>query len=328
MRDAWAYARAMPRLAGLRSPKLPFTALARISAMDIRGLPPLRRFETSDGQAIAYRTYAGPAGRHLILVHGAACFGDQFHYLASTLARAGKATVHTLDMRGHGQSPPIGRDHYRFVRDIGEFAAHLKALPGGPTVVVGGHSAGGGLVVNVARSSYAAPVSGWLLFAPFLRIDSDTLRPYFGGWVSEIDRVRLALIAGANMLGITRFNDRIVAGFDREAFLHDPRFAREWSFATAFGFGPGAVPGKARRQIAAEAPVLLVSGTQDECFVAERYQAALAPIAPHGEVILTQGRGHWDILADEEVAGICARWIDAHFALPEMPATAQARAAG
>lgn len=318
MRDAWAYARAMPRLTGLRRPKLPFTALARISAMDIRELSPARRFEASDGEQLSYRTYAGPPERQLLLVHGAACFGDHFHFMAARLAKAGMATVHTLDLRGHGQSPPIGRDHERFARDVGEFAAHLKRLPGSPTVIVGGHSAGGGLVVNVARSEYASAVSGWLLLAPFLKIDSDSVRPYFGGWVADIKRTRLAVIALANMLGITRFNDCIIASFDREAFLYDPRFAREWSFASAFGLGPGPIPGKARRQIVGDAPVLLVGGSADECFVAERYAAALVPLAPHGEVKIVEDRGHWDILVDDEVLALCSRWIDENF--PVLPA--------
>jgi len=327
MRDAWAYARAMPRLAGMSSPKLPFTALARISAMDIRDLPPNRRFAASDGAELAYRTYPGPAECQLLLIHGSACFGDQLHYLASRLAQAGKATVHTLDMRGHGQSPPIGKDHERFTRDVGEFAALLKAQPGDPTVLVGGHSAGGGLAVNVARSAYASAVSGWLLLAPFLRIDSDSVRPYFGGWVSDIYRLRLALIAGANMLGITGFNDRIVAGFDREAYVYDPRFAREWSFASAFGFGPGPIPEKVRRQVEADKPVLLISGSRDECFISERYEAALAPIAPHGQVCIVDGLGHWDILIDAQVLGICSRWIDAHFARPAIEPGEYVRAA-
>ena len=274
----------------------------------------MRRFTASDGASLAYRTYAGPADRHLVLVHGSACFGDQFNYLASHLASSGKATVHTLDMRGHGQSPPIGRDHERFARDVGEFAAHLKDLPGNPTIVVGGHSAGGGLVVNVARSVYAATVSGWLLFAPFLRVDSDTLRPYFGGWLSEVRRVPLAAIAFANMLGITRFNDRIVAAFDREACIHDPRFVREWSFASAFGFGPGPIPDRVHKRISSDTPVLLLSGRRDECFIAEKYAAALAPIAPHGEVRLFDGLGHWDTLVDENVLAACGQWLDEHFA--------------
>jgi pimeloyl-ACP methyl ester carboxylesterase len=328
MRDAWAYARAVPRLAGPRHPKLSYTALARVSAMRVRELPEIRRFVASDGAEIAYRTYAGPADRQLVLIHGSACFGDQLHRLAAHLARGGHATVHTLDMRGHGQSPPSGCDPARFARDVGEFAAALRAAEGSAAVIVGGHSAGGGLAVNVARGPHADAVSGWLLLAPYLRIDSDTLRPFFGGWLTRVYRLRLSAIIAANLLGITRFNDRGVAAFDREACLHDPRFAREWSFAAAFGFGPGPIPDQAHRRIAAGRPVLLLSGERDECFVAERFPAALAPIAPHGEVRLFAGLGHWDILVDREVLNACADWLDSHFgAWPAEPAVDTRRAA-
>lgn len=313
MRDALAYARAVPRLAGLHHPRLSFTALSRISAMDVRDLPELRRFAASDGAAIAYRTYAGPADRHVVLVHGSACFGDQFHALARHIAGQGLATVHTLDMRGHGQTPAQGSDPARFALDLGEFASALRAGPGDPRVIVGGHSAGGGLVIQAARGAHAEAVSGWLLLAPYLQIDSDTLRPYFGGWLSRIHRLRLVAIITANMLGVTRFNDRVVATFDREACLHDPRFVREWSFATSFGFGPGPVPGRAARRIRSAAPVLLVSGDQDDCFISERYPAALATIAPQGEVRVVEGLGHWDVLVDRTVLDLCSRWIETHF---------------
>lgn len=319
MRDVLAHARAVSRLAGLHHPRLCFTALSRVSTMDMRDLPALRRFAASDGAAIAYRTYPGPARRHLVLVHGSACFGDQLHLLASHVARSGLATVHTLDMRGHGQTVAHGHDPARFALDVGEFAARLREEPGDPAVIVGGHSAGGGLVLQVARGPHAAAVSGWLLLAPYLRIDSDTVRPYFGGWLAKVHRLRLTAIMAANLLGIRRFNDRVVARFEREACLHDPRFVREWSFATTFGFGPGAAPERARRRIGEDAPVLLVSGDRDECFVSERYPAALAKIAPHGEVRMFAGLGHWDVLVDQAVLDACSRWIETHFG----PAEAQ-----
>lgn len=314
LRDVWAYSRAMPRLAGPHKPKFPLTALARISAMDLRDLPPSRRFAASDGAELAYRTYPGPAEIQLLLVHGSGCFGDQLHFLASRLAQGGKATVHTLDMRGHGQSPPMGRDHDCFARDVGEFAAHLKSLPGNPTVIVGGHSAGGGIVLNVARTPYASAVSGWLLLSPFIRIDSDSVRPYFGGWMPDISRFRFAMTALADMLGITRFNGGIVLGFDRETCNHDPRFTREWPFTAAFGFGPGPIPDRAHRRISPRQPVLLISGGRDECFIPERYEAALARIAIHGGVRILDGLGHWDILVDDQTLGLCSQWIDENFA--------------
>lgn len=306
-RDALAYFRGMPRGALYRKQGIPFTALARVSAVDVRALPQRKAFTASDGGTIAYRTYESASSASLILVHGAACFGDQLHRLASHIAVHGLATVHTLDMRGHGGSAPAPDFPDRFAMDIGEFAEMLRQSRKPSAIVIGGHSAGGGLVLNALRSPYLQGISGCLLLAPFLAIDSPTLRQFFGGWLSRVRRIRLGLIVVANALGTRRFNHLPVVDFDAEAFLHDPRYAREWSFNTIFGFSPGPVAAPPL----ADMPVLLLAGTADDCFHPERYADALRKIAPQGEIALLPNLGHWDVLTHPSALETCAAWLDA-----------------
>lgn len=309
-RDALAYARAVPRVALKRPGSIPHTALARMWAMDTRRLPGRRLFEASDHGRIAYRTYESASAVNLILVHGSACFGDQLHRMASHIAGQGLATVHTLDMRGHGGSGPAPDHPDRFAKDIGEFVTALRATRRPSAIVLGGHSAGGGLVLNALRSPYLSGISGCLLFAPFLAIDSPSVRPFFGGWAARLYRRRLVLAIAANLLGSRRFNSLTIARFDSEAVIHDPRYAREWSFDTVFGFGPG----PAGSGPLPDMPVLLAAGTADDCFRAEYYEQDLARITPRGEVVLFEGLGHWDVLTDAAALDLYAAWLGRHFA--------------
>lgn len=277
----------------------------------MRSLPRRRSFTAGDGGRLAYRSYSSEGTGHLVLIHGSACFGDQFHRLASHVAQTGAATVHTLDMRGHGQSDGMPGSPDRFARDIGEFIADLRRRTGNARIALGGHSAGGGLVLNTMRSGHAGELAGGLLLAPYLAVDSDTVRPHFGGWLSRIDLPRAALAVVANLFGNERFNRRPVVRFNEGAFLHDPRFVREWPFSAVFGFGPG--PALAAATPIRDVPVLLIAGSADECFRADRYSTALSRQIGRAETLILPALGHWDILTDATSLQASADWLKTIF---------------
>lgn len=316
-REAIAYARTALFFLTRKRPKLPLTALSRMSAMDVRALPPLRHFTASDGETLAYRTYTGPADRQLVMIHGSACFGDQLHKMALRLSEESAATVHTIDMRGHGHNARGSAPAASYARDVGEFCAQIKQQAGQPQVILAGHSAGGGLVLNVAYGPFVHKIDGLLLMAPYLGIASGSVRPYFGGWLIGIAWMKLAATAALNLIGFTRHNDRPLVAFDREVCLHDPRFVREWSFDTLLGFGPGMTRPASAEMLGSKIPVMLVSGDRDECFRPDRYKAIMGRIAPWGSTQLFPGLGHWDILADNRVATFCVNWLERQFAIEQ-----------
>jgi alpha-beta hydrolase superfamily lysophospholipase len=306
-RDALAYARAIPNMAWPRDARISWRSLSGISALDPRLLPRQRWFVAADGGQIAWRSYDSSGAAHLVLIHGSACFGDQFDRLARDIAAAGLAQVHTLDMRGHGASDQAGGCPDRFALDIGEFVAALRRDGGQLPVVLGGHSAGGGLVLNALAGGFVPAAAGALLFAPFLGIASPTVRPLFGGWLKRVRLLRLAGAVLANLAGVTRWNRLTVAEFNPEASLHDLRYAREWSFATVAGFGPG--PAAQDRVRLAALPVMLIAGDRDECFRAELYPREIARLAPAADCIVLPGLGHWDVLTDRAALDACAQWL-------------------
>ena len=316
-REAVAYAGTALFFLTRKRPKLSLTALSRMSAMDVRALPPIQRFTASDGETLAYRTYYGLEDRHLVMIHGSACFGDQLHKLARHIAEESAATVHTIDMRGHGHNARGSAPAESYARDVGEFCAQLKQRPTRPQVILAGHSAGGGLVLNVAYGPHVHKIDGMLLLAPYLGIASGSLRPYFGGWLISIAWLKLVATAALNLIGFTRFNDRPLVAFDREACLHDPRFVREWSFDTLFGFGPGMTRSASAEMLGSKMPTMLVAGDRDECFRPERYKSVIDRIAPWASIQLFPGLGHWDILADNRVATFCVHWLERQFAIEQ-----------
>ncbi len=176
-------------------------------------------------------------------------------------------------------------------------------------VLLGGHSAGGGLVLNALASPFVEGVCSALLIAPLLGINSKTVRPLFGGWLKRVRLLRLGLVILANLFGITRFNQLPVAEFNTQACLHDPRFAREWGFSSVFGFGPG--PAQSNWAQLASLPILLIAGDQDECFQSEHYPDELERLAPEAETVILRGLGHWDVLTDRAALDACSSWLQA-----------------
>jgi alpha-beta hydrolase superfamily lysophospholipase len=305
-----AYEHALRGLTRDPAPGLDFTSFARISAIDARHLPTVRHLPVDNGR-LGYRCYDAGSDVSLILVHGSGGFGDQFHALANAVAQAGLACVYTVDMRGHGQSAGERGHAVEYPRqlldDLAVFVRHVRNRHPAGRIILGGHSAGGGLVLGFARCEAASLVDGYVFFAPFVGLGSPTVRPHFGGWV-QVHKAQLRETALANLLGIHKFNNRTVLDFNIEACLYDPRYVRSWSYNTMLAFGPGRWLPKAA-PIAAACPVLLVAGDRDECFKPEAFPDALNIVAPHGELGIFEGAGHWDILADQRVIAQILKWL-------------------
>lgn len=292
---------------------LPRDSFARLSAMDTSNLPAPATITASDGCPLAFRRYTGHGAGDttLVLIHGAAGYGDQLHALASGIAASGKAQVYTLDMRGHGLSggkPGHAVSHAgQLCEDVAEFIAFLDRKTPRARIILGGHSAGGGLILRFCRSPAGRRISACLLLAPYLGVGSPTIRPLFGGWV-KVRTNRLRAVTLASVLGITRFNNATVVSFDLTACSNRQRYTPSWSFNTLLAMGPGCWVPHAMG-IDGHKAVLVVAGDRDECFYADAYREAFQAIAPQAEVRTVENVGHWDILVDPEVSAITTGWL-------------------
>lgn len=305
------YARAVSEFTRSTAPELPRSSFARISSMDLSDLP-RRRYLAVDGCRLGYRCYKAPSSsRVLVLVHGSGCFGDLFHQMAKTIAGRDLAQVYTLDMRGHGLSDGERGHAVRhagdMIADIAAFIEHVKAERPDAHVTLGGHSAGGGVVLAFSRSPMRDLVSSYLFLAPFLGLGSNVNRPHFGGWV-KLRGFRLRLLSFLNVLGIKRFNQTTVVDFNVGA-SGDKRYTSSWSFSTLLAFGPGRWLDKVP-PIPSDKPVLVLAGEGDECFAQPLYRDAFQVVAPHAQIPNAGRGGHWDLLVEPRAISELGSWLE------------------
>jgi alpha-beta hydrolase superfamily lysophospholipase len=328
-RSLLAYVRALEDFTRSAPAGLTAATFARINAAPWIDTPAHREFEARDGCRLAYRAHAAAqSSQVVVLVHGSAGYGDQMGTIARRLAEANVATAYTIDMRGHGESDGRSghavRHPWQLTEDLSDFVAYVREAHPGARLCLAGHSAGGGLVLGLARSEADRLVDSYLFLAPFLGLGCPANRPYFGGWVS-LRGLKLRAITLANLFGVERFNDATVIDFDiREAT--DPRYTPNWSYNTMLAFGPGhwlpdAPP------IAAGKPVLVLAGDKDDCFDAALYGDAFAKVAPHALIRSVGPMGHWDLLVSDEAVAETGKWLS-DMAVADFVDAAQAGAPG
>ena len=321
-RNLLRFAKSAPLFIARPKPRLPDTSFLRLATVDLSDQPKPATFTLSDGYRLAFRHYRATRGGEtaVVLIHGSAGHAGQYHALARELAANHRMDVYAVDIRGHGSSA-IVRGHEvhhpnRLCADLHEFLADLHSRYA--RLVLGGHSAGGGLVKRTIESGIDPLVSGYLFFAPFFGLGSRTIRPYFGGWVS----IRLDLILGiflANLFGKTGFNEKTVLSFDLSTCPDSWRYAPAWSFNTLLAFGPDVWTSKPL-PVSPGKPILAIAGLNDQCFFSLAYPEAFAGLAPQAKVQLVENCGHWDILMAPEMISAVSSWLDQ---LPEPQNAAQ-----
>jgi pimeloyl-ACP methyl ester carboxylesterase len=311
------YARAATEFTTTPPVTLPRNSFSRLSAMDTARLPSPETMITRDGSALAFRHYVGErvAKTIVILLHGSAGYGAQLHMLANAITESGQGQVYTLDMRGHGFSggkPGHAVSHpEQMGDDIADFLGFVGAKNPGAPIVLGGHSAGGGLVLRFSRSPAGQRVAAYYFLAPYLGLGSPTIRPLFGGW-AKVQANRLRALSLANVLGIHRFNGATVVSFDVSACPNREAYTTSWSFNTLLAMGPGRWAPDALG-INGDKPVLVISGDRDECFYPESYGEAFHILAPQAEVRTILDCGHWDVLVDPQAVRITLDWLSRLF---------------
>lgn len=269
------------------------------------------RYEARDGTALPLRVYeAGDSDTALILIHGISGHGDYLYPLASVLARSGHATVYVPDLRGHGEDPARRGDidHiHQMEEDFADLMAWIREHQPGARIIAGGHSAGGGLALRMATSASADEIHGYLLLAPFLGPMSPTSRQ--GGdnnGAMAVSVPRFLALMLLNRAGVTAFNHLPVIRLSIPEAHRDGRETATYTWRAFVGYVPR--DHKAVLE-AVDAPLLLISGTDDEVMHAEQYLPVLAELAPGAEVMLLPGIRHMDVIIDPQTAALAAHWL-------------------
>lgn len=279
-------------------------------------LPASQILAMRDGERLTYRTYVpkGDAGRRLILlVHGSAWHGMQFHSMASALADAGLGTVVVPDLRGHGEAPQRRGDvDYigQLEDDLADLIGQVRAQSVYDEVVLGGHSSGGGLVVRFAGGEHGALVDRYLVMAPFLKYNAPTTRPNSGGWAS-VATPRIIGLTILNEFGITVFNHLPVISFAMPKVVLDGPYGAtattSYSFRLNTSFAPRSDYGGDLAKMTQ--PFLLIAGAQDEAFDASLYAQTISEHTSSGTYVVLPGINHIGVTTEPVAIEAVARWI-------------------
>lgn len=240
---------------------------------DYTDLPERTSYVARDGSKLDYRYYSADTSLVLILLHGISMDGQYLHILARHLSASSLFQVYTPDLRGYGANPARRGDcDYigQLEDDLADLIRVIKREQPHASIVMGGHSGGGGTAIRFAGSRYASLVEGYLLLAP--AISHKAPINYAQEQSTRMISVGLPRIIGLtilNQLGIHKFNALPVLvknksnegshGYENTAF----------SYRLALSRMPRDNYVEDLRALTK--PTLLLAGTLDEEFKSEAY---------------------------------------------------------
>lgn len=156
-----------------------FTELQEAETIE---LPAPETLAASDGVTLAYRRYIPANPRAVVLFYhgGGAHSGSGYEYLGKGLQEQFDTAVYMPDLRGHGASGGKRGDTpgpKQVWADITTFVKRIRSdFPQLP-LILGGHSSGGGLVLNYSAQPDREPVDYYLFLSPELGFRAKAARP-------------------------------------------------------------------------------------------------------------------------------------------------------
>ena len=212
----------------------------------------------------------------------------------------------------NGGSEPARRGDINYIGqledDMADFIDLARQSSGAAQVVLGGHSSGGGFVVRFAGGAYADKADGFVLMAPFLKYNAPTTRPNSGGWAHPATG-RIIGLSILNVFGVTAFNGLPVISFAMpEAVLNGPygkTVTTQYSYRMNTGFAPRADYQADLANISK--PLLVMAGTADAAFIAEKYEAVISAETDKGTYAVFDGISHIGVVTEP---GPIARLVD------------------
>ena len=154
----------------VRAPSFSFEEL--LSAEKV-ALPPLQYKEAGDKSRLAFREYVPQKMEAILLFyHGGGTYSSGgYEFIGDGLSKQYNILVVTPDIRGHGDSSGERGDTPSVAQvfdDIGLFIRYLRAQYPGKSVFLGGHSSGGGLILNYSSFKNREKGEGYLFLSPHL----------------------------------------------------------------------------------------------------------------------------------------------------------------
>ena len=275
---------------------------------DYVGLPELNSFKARDGTKLSYRHYAAKSDKVIILLHGSGWHSQYFLPLAEFISSERLAQVYTPDLRGHGPAP-IKRGDVDYIRqledDLADFIVQIRKHNPVAKLIISGHSSGGGLAIRFAGSQYGKQASAYLLLSPFLKYNAPTIRSSSGGW---------ALPYTGRIIGLTMLNNVGIHWFDYLPAIafNMPKEARNGTETLLYShrLNTAYAPRDYKKDLGAiKQPLLVVAGTSDNAFIADKFEPVISQYTAV-QVRLLPGVSHMGVVVGPEIRFVVKEWLE------------------
>ena len=294
----------------LSRPKAPPPMPAMEAAGQVIGawmprLPAYSFLTARDGTRLGYRFHPGlPGGGVAVAVHGSTGLAASMGGVAQALAGQG-LSVYAVDLRGHGESGPLGDIAYRgqLEDDMADLLALVAARHAGEKRLLLGHSLGGAFALRIAAGPLGGRFDAYLATAPFLSPEAAVSRPDSGGWVHAAVP-RIVALSLLDSIGVSAFG-----GLPAVAYAVPPdapgKRARVYSHRLLANMS---LPRDWRAALAAiDRPAAVLIGAEDEMFLAAAYAAAVTAANPRIAVDVLPGVDHMGVTIEPKALEAVAR---------------------
>ncbi|HTP12839.1 MAG TPA: alpha/beta fold hydrolase [Bacteroidota bacterium] len=255
----------------MRQPSFSFDELRGAAKVSV---PPVQSLTSADGTSLAYRCYAPPEPRAVLLFYhgGGAHSAAGYQFLGHGLQEEYETVVVTPDIRGHGASEGPRGDAptpHHVWEDLSTFIRFLRGKFPGVPLVLGGHSSGAGLTLNYVTGKNREAVDGYVFLSPQLGMQAKADRPSVAAPFARVDPAAFAAYGASG--GTTHGHDYAVHfNYPAEVLKSDPGLVS----AITVTMSVALVPSSPSEQFASlNLPFGLWIGTDDELFLPERVLA-------------------------------------------------------
>jgi len=249
-----------------------FEALINTPQIDL-GEPQF--FRLSDGVKIAYYAKAPPAlpAAVLIFIHGGGAHSAAgYQHLAHGLSKKHNVLVYLLDIRGHGRSGGPRGDTPSAEQvwlDLKIFIDYIKEKHKAIPLYLGGHSSGGGLILNYLSWEKMSQVDGYIFISPHFGYKSGTERKNIKNPFARVDMD--VFVANAMSQGKEHGNTpSVYFNYSEERIKNSPLLLRYITCNMAYATTPQD-PVQQFKMI--DKKYALFVGENDELFIPEKVTA-------------------------------------------------------
>lgn len=247
---------------------------------------PPDHIKASDSVELAVRVYRPtkePPRAALVFYHGGGAHsGAGYQAIGRGLCEDYGMSVYMPDLRGHGASSGPRGDapsSEQVLRDVSTVIELVRNKESSIPLFLGGHSSGGGLVVNYASWSDRLLTEGYVLISPQLGYKSDTSRP--SSSQAKFASVSIGTFILNGIFGVLGHSKAVRFNYPAEVLAEDKGMV---SYNTV-NMANAITPDSPNDQISSiDLPIGIWVGSDDELFVA-------AAVAKFAKNIRAPGKG-------------------------------------